>query len=155
MKITSSIEYATRLMAGLARCYGQTPTAATQLSESENVPADYVNQILLRLKRAGLVESHRGISGGYNLSRPPDQIRLGQVIRAVEGAIFENVCGKYEIGKKDCRHQGGCGISPVWQRLGVLIEEYFDGITLAELIAPEPATCGKMTALLEKVSGAE
>src|SRR3989338_5009727 len=154
MRITSSVEYAARLMAGLSRLHGQTPVAAEKLSESENVPTGYVNQILLRLKRAGLVESHRGIGGGYNLSRPPQQIRLSQVVRAVEGEIFESVCGRYEAGKKDCHHQGDhCGISPVWQRLGALIEEYFDGITLADLIAVKLESCEKLKMFLDREIG--
>lgn len=151
MKITSSIEYATRLAVTLGRSYGEAALSAEKLSESENVPVDYVNQLLLRLKRAGLVQSHRGSSGGYGLARPPAEITLGQVVRAVEGRIFEDVCGKYEEGKKDCHHQGNCSISPVWARLGALIEEYFDGITLAKLLEGKPGTCGKVAVLLEKV----
>jgi Rrf2 family protein len=141
MKITSSMEYATRLMVSLARTHGQHAVTAEKLSGSENVPTDYVNQLLLRLKRAGLVASHRGIGGGYALSKKPDEISLGQVLRAVEGQIFEDVCEKYASAKKDCRHQAHCGISPVWQKLGRLIENYFDGITLAQLLE-EGAACG-------------
>ncbi|MBI4376213.1 MAG: Rrf2 family transcriptional regulator [Elusimicrobia bacterium] len=141
MRITSSVEYATRLMVALSRAFGQTPLSAETLSETENVPVDYVNQILLRLKRAGLVESHRGIRGGYTLSKRPEQVKLGQVVRAVEGEIFESVCGRYEGGKKDCHHQGRCGISPVWRRLGAMIEEYFDGITLDNLMQEQGMPC--------------
>lgn len=135
MKITSSIEYAARLMVALARCRGQAPMTAERLSESENVPVDYVNQLLLKLRRGELVESHRGASGGYCLSKDPAAITLGQVIRAVDGKIFEGVCEKYSGGNRDCRHQGGCGISPVWSKLETLIEDYFNGITLDKLCA--------------------
>ena len=141
MKITSSMEYATRLMVCLARSHGEAAVSADKLSASENVPVDYVNQLLLRLKRAGLVASHRGIGGGYALGKKPEDIRLGEVLRAVEGQIFEDVCEKYASAKKDCRHQAHCGISPVWQKLGRLIEDYFDGITLASLLG-EGAACG-------------
>lgn len=153
MKITSSIEYATRLMVQLARAHGEQPMTAEKLSRSENVPSDYVNQLLLRLKRAGLVESRRGSGGGYALSRPPEDVKLGDVLRAVEGPIFENVCEKYASEAADCRHQGSCGISPVWQKLGTLIEDYFDGITLASLLEPAPG-CGRINAMLDKAHGA-
>lgn len=136
MKITSSIEYAARLMVALARCHGQAPLSAEKLSESENVPVDYVNQILLKLRRGGLVESHRGAAGGYCLSKEPSAINLGEVIRAVDGKIFENVCDKYNTGSRDCHHQGACGISPVWSKLETLIEGYFSDITLDKLLAP-------------------
>lgn len=152
MRITSSIEYATRLMVQLGRSHGQKPLAAAQLSQLENVPLDYVNQLLLRLRRGGLLVSRRGTSGGYVLSRPPAQIKLGDVMRAVEGEIFEDVCGKYTGGEKDCHHQSKCGISPVWQRLGALIEQFLDGVTLEQLVK-ETGACGKMAVMMDKISG--
>ena len=147
MKITSSMEYATRLMVSLARSYGQQAVTADRLSFSEAVPVDYVNQLLLRLKRAGLVSSHRGSGGGYALSRAPGNVSLGQVLRAVEGKIFEDVCEKYASAQKDCHHQAHCGISPVWRKLGKMIEDYFDGITLSQL-TEEKAACGRVEAML-------
>ena len=151
MKITSSMEYATRLMVTLAHSFGQAAMSAEKLSDSENVPADYVNQLLMRLRRAGVVASQRGTGGGYALSRPPDQIKLGEILRAVEGQVFEDVCGKYTDGTKDCHHQGSCSISPVWQKLGALIEQYFDSITLAQLLDEKPGTCGKVEAMFGRI----
>jgi Rrf2 family protein len=153
MKITSSIEYATRLMATLARAYGQAPLPAERLAETDNVPADYVSQILVKLRRAGLVNSHRGSSGGYALSRPPAEITLGQVVRAVDGDVFEDVCEKYDGGSKDCHHQGGCTISPVWQKLGTLVTGYFESVTLAAILNQDPAKCGVAPEWLEKLAG--
>ena len=151
MRITSSTEYATRLMVRLAREHGHSALSAEKLSSAEAVPAHYVNQLLLRLKRAGLVESQRGSGGGYMLSREPSQIKLGEVLRAVEGAIFEDVCGRFNTGEKDCHHQDNCGISPVWQKLGALIERYFDGITLQEIATEQPGSCGKVAAMFSQV----
>ena len=147
MRITSSIEYATRLMVTLAREHGRGAMTADRLAAADNIPADYVAQLLVKLRRAGLVEGRRGATGGYTLSRPPADVTLGQVARAVEGRIFEDVCGKYEKGDKDCRQQSGCGISPVWKRLGALITEFFDGITLAALLEEKPGACGTVLAL--------
>jgi Rrf2 family protein len=152
MKITSSIEYATRLMTTLARAYGQAPLPAERLAESDNVPSDYVSQILVKLRRGGLVVSQRGSTGGYALSRPPAEITLGQVVRAVDGDVFEDVCEKYEAGEKDCRHQGGCAISPVWQKLGALVTGYFESVTLASILASKPAECGAAPAWMEKIA---
>ena len=154
MRITSSVEYAARLMVTLARSHGRARLSAERLSESENVPVGYANQILLRLKRAGLVESHRGAGGGYSLSRQPSEVSLGQVLRAVEGEIFEGVCRRYESGEKDCRHQESCALSPVWERLGVMIEGYFDSITLAGILE-EQGSCGRTTVLFERMAAAK
>jgi len=151
MRITSSIEYATRLMTTLAREHDKALVSAERLAEVDNVPVDYVSQLLAKLRRAGIVTSHRGSAGGYALSRPPKEVTLGQVVRAVDGAVFEDVCEKYDGGAKDCRHQGGCAISPVWQRLGSLVNGYFDGITLADVLAEKGAACGSEPAWLAKV----
>ena len=141
MKITSSIEYATRLMVTLARHHGESAIPADKLSAEDGVPTDYVNQLLLRLRRAGLVESHRGTGGGYALSRAPKEITLGQVIRAVDGKVFEDVCDKFNSADKDCHHQGQCSISPVWKKLGKLVEDYVDGVTLAAILETQGGGC--------------
>lgn len=152
MRITSSIEYATRLMVTLAAEHGGAPVPAERLAESDNVPGDYVSQILVKLRRAGLVTSHRGSAGGYSLSRKPAEITLAQVVRAVDGAVFEEVCGRYETGTKDCRHQGQCSISPVWTKLGDLVTSYFESVTLAAILEQKAAACGAAPAWLEKLA---
>ena len=138
MRITSSIEYAARLMLPLAREHGKAPVSAESLSESDGIPSDYVSQILVKLRRAGIIQSRRGSSGGYSLSRPPAQITLGQVVRAVDRDVFEDVCGKYDAGAKDCRHQERCSLSPVWVRLGGVINDYLESVTLAALLQEKP-----------------
>lgn len=142
MRITSSVEYATRLMTALAREHGGAPASAEKLAASDNIPVDYVSQLLVKLRRAGLIESRRGSTGGYVLSKPPSDITLGDVVRAVDGEVFEDVCGKYQKGTKDCRHQGDCSISPVWKKLGVLVTQYFEGVTLGDILEEKPGRCG-------------
>lgn len=152
MRITSSIEYATRLMVTLASEYGGAPIPAERLAEADNVPGDYVSQLLVKLRRAGLVVSHRGSAGGYALSRKPAEISLAEVVRAVDGVVFEEVCGKYEAGTKDCRHQSGCGISPVWTRLASLVTRYFESVTLASILEQKSGGCGAAPEWLEKLA---
>jgi len=152
MRITSSIEYATRLMVTLASAHGGAPVPAERLAEADNVPGDYVSQILVKLRRAGLVTSHRGSAGGYSLSREPSEITLAQVVRAVDGAVFEEVCGRYDAGTKDCRHQGQCSISPVWTKLGDLVTGYFESVTLAAILEQKAGACGAAPEWLEKLA---
>jgi Rrf2 family protein len=153
MRITSSVEYATRLMVALAREHGKAPVPAERLAEQDNVPSDFVSQLLVKLRRAELVVSQRGSAGGYSLSRRPSEITLGQVVRAVDGAVFEDVCERYEQGARDCRHQDGCTISPVWRRLGELVTGYFDGVTLAAILDQKAVACGASTAFERAISG--
>lgn len=152
MRITSSIEYATRLMVTLAAEHGKAPLPAERLAEIDNVPADYVSQILVKLRRAGLVTSHRGSAGGYSLSRPPREVTIGQVVRAVDGSVFEEVCERYDAGSKDCRHQGQCAISPVWTKLGEIVTTYFESVTLAAILEQKAGGCGAVPAWLEKLA---
>ena len=154
MKITSSIEYATRLMVTLARADGRATMAAERLAEADGIPSVYVAQLLVKLRRAGLIESRRGVAGGYALARRPGEITLAQIVRAVDGVVFEDVCGKYDSdGDKDCHHQGACAISPVWARLGALINEYFESVTLASILEGKAAECGSSAAWVEKLAG--
>jgi DNA-binding IscR family transcriptional regulator len=75
---------------------------------------------------------------------------LAQVVNAVDGDVFEDVCEKYERGTKNCHHQDGCSISPVWGRLGALVNQYFEGVTLAAILAQKPVNCGAEPAWLKK-----
>ena len=84
LKISSSVEYASRIMVHLASMDGKVPETAEKLAVSENIPRDYVDQILMRLRRSGLVVSRRGAHGGYLLARDASRISIGSVIRAVD-----------------------------------------------------------------------
>ncbi|MBI4052359.1 MAG: Rrf2 family transcriptional regulator [Elusimicrobia bacterium] len=139
MRITSSSEYGTRIMVQLGRSYPKAVHSAEALSEMENIPRDYVDQILMRLRRAGLIQSFRGASGGYALARSADKISMGDIFRSVEGEIFEDTCQKYSKGELKCRHQDGCNIRPVWMKLAEMVEGYLDTIYLAQLIEEEKA----------------
>jgi len=143
MRISASTEYGARILVQLARSRNGAALNAERLSALENIPRAYVDQILLRLKRAGLVESQRGVQGGHKLAKAPSEITIGMMIRAVEGSIFEDVCGKYSSGDHQCAHTSGCDIKPVWRRLTQLVEDYLDHLTLEQLLT-ESKPCGSL-----------
>src|SRR6266576_3675794 len=89
MRVTTWAEYGLIVSIHLARHAGKGPLAARELSEQERLPHDYVEQILLRLRRAGLVESVRGARGGYMLAREPRAVSVKDVIEASEHVTFE------------------------------------------------------------------
>lgn len=144
MRLSASVEYAARVLVQLGRLRPSESLSAEKLSASENIPRAYVDQIVQRLRRAGLVASHRGAHGGYVLSRPPEAVTLGMLVRAVDGGIFEDVCERYAEGDHQCSHLGGCNIRPVWLRLGRVVEGFLDGVTVRDLLeeAPTPACSG-------------
>lgn len=134
MKISASVEYGARLMVCLAHLREGEALTGEKLSQSENIPRAYVDQILQRLRKAGLVDSQRGAQGGYHLARSPREISLGAMMRAVDGMIFEDTCGKYATGENQCAHVGGCSIRPVWMKLTSLVEDFLDKVTLIDLL---------------------
>jgi len=153
MRISSSVEYGMRVMVHLARHRAKAPLSAEFLSTADNIPKDYVEQILWRLRQAGLVESRRGPAGGYALARAAEEIRVGDIVRAVEAVVFPDICERYTQGAQDCRHQVLCGIRPIWRRLGRLIEDYLDSVRLDQVAAEEESEVAAVLAKLPVESG--
>jgi len=101
MRVTTWAEYGLIVSVNLARRAGQGPVAARELAEQERLPHDYVEQILLRLRRAGLVDSVRGAKGGYHLAREPHVITVKDVIEASEHVTFEVNCDLHPVDPSD------------------------------------------------------
>lgn len=137
MRITTWAEYGLIASVHLAKRYGSRPQSARQLAVSERLPPDYVEQILLRLRRAGLVESARGSRGGYSLSRAPDQISVRDVVAASELGTFEINCESHPVDPERCGPSARCSIRPVWQALQHRIDELLESVSLAELTRDE------------------
>lgn len=99
MKCSVKSDYAARAVLGLARHYTNgAAVRVEQLAREQGLPAKYLVQILLELKAAAIVRSVRGKEGGYLLARPPGEIRLGDVIRSMEGMVFDSPA----LNDKDC-----------------------------------------------------
>jgi Rrf2 family protein len=140
MRVTTWTEYSLIIALHLARRgpHGSEPVAARELSELERLPADYVEQILLRLRRAGLVESVRGARGGYFLAREPHRITVHDVMSASEHQTFEMNCTTHPVDAERCDPSSSCSIRPVWHALQRRVDEFLSGITLADLIKDQP-----------------
>lgn len=137
MRVTTWAEYGLIVSLHLARRKGNGPVAARDMAEREKLPADYVEQILLRLRRAKLVESVRGARGGYLLGRAPEEITVKDVLDASEHGTFEVNCECHRVGDSRCSTETACSIRPVWQLLQRRIDETLAGIRLADLLHPE------------------
>jgi Rrf2 family protein len=136
MRVTTWAEYGMIVSVGLARRVGQGPVAARQIAEQERLPADYVEQILLRLRRAGLVSSVRGVKGGYLLARDAAAITARDVIQACEGATFEVNCDARPVDGR-CTVETPCGIRPLWRLLARRIDDVLESVTVADLLRDE------------------
>ena len=137
MRVTTWAEYGLIVSVHLARRNGQGPVAARELATQEKLPADYVEQILLRLRRAGIVKSVRGARGGYLLAGGPDTISVKDVLDASEHGTFEVNCEHHLVSAERCAYDANCSIRPVWQRLKARIDETLAAIHLADLLGDE------------------
>ena len=138
MRVTTWAEYGLIVSLNLAKRAGQGPVAARELAQQEKLPHDYVEQILLRLRRAGLVESVRGAKGGYHLAREPQAITVQDVMQASEHVTFEVNCDRHQVDPQRCSPDSACSIRPVWRMLERRINDLLRGISLADLVHDEP-----------------
>jgi Rrf2 family protein len=139
VRITTWAEYGLICSLHLARRFGDGPITGRDVATRERLPVDYVEQILLRLRRAGLVNSTRGARGGYVLARPPADVTVREVIAASEHATFDLHCVSHPVGEERCAESQNCSIRPVWQMLQRKIDDVLDSVVLADLLVDEPA----------------
>jgi Rrf2 family iron-sulfur cluster assembly transcriptional regulator len=134
MKVSTRGDYASRALLSLALHAGGAPTSVRDIAERTGLPQPYLEQILLALKGAGLVRSKRGVGGGYVLARPPDEIKLADIVSAVDGPI---VVGDFGEPHKNgaCDHEGQCVLLAVWASVGQHMRHHLDGFTLADIAA--------------------
>src|SRR2546426_2630978 len=137
MRVTTWAEYGLIVSVHLAKRAGQGPVAARELSEQERLPHDYVEQILLRLRRAGLVDSVRGARGGYLLARPPQTVSVKDVIEASEHVTFEVNCDLHPVDDERCDPSTPCSIRPVWRLVQGGIHEVLPTGSPPDLSHPE------------------
>ena len=139
MRVTTWAEYGLIVSLHLAKDGGETPTPARDLAERECLPADYVEQILLKLRRAGLVQSVRGAKGGYFLARDPQTISVKDVMEAAENRTFEVYCDAHRVNLVRCGPEGDRSIRPVWRELQRRVDEMLSSVSLADLMREESA----------------
>jgi Rrf2 family protein len=151
---TTKAEYGVRLMVRLGQLPGDEPVSLKSVAETERLPLAYLERIVALLRRADLVTSTRGAHGGYRLARPASEIRMDEVILALEGAVAPMSCFVDDReGEKDrvlCSHLEdhgtGCGTKLLWTRVQGGVFRALQQTTLAELVgfqapghqAPEP-----------------
>jgi Rrf2 family transcriptional regulator, cysteine metabolism repressor len=130
-------EYGVRMMVELARHHGAGPISLTEMADHEALPRPYLEQLVVSLREAGLVQSTRGAHGGYELTREPSEIRMGEVIRALEGPIAPMVCASEDPAHAGiCERMGFCNVNHLWVTVRTAISTALDSITLADLATP-------------------
>jgi len=138
MRITTWAEYGVICALHLAKRASALPVTGRDIATKERLPADYVEQILLRLRRAGVIKSTRGARGGYMLARPPSEISLRDVIHASELETFDLHCITHPVEEDRCSASHNCSIRPVWMMLQRRIDDVLSGVSIADLLEDEP-----------------
>ncbi len=134
MKVSTRGEYGVRAMVTLAKRYGAGPISIATIAQDSAIPYSYLEQLIAPLKRAGLVESRRGAAGGYQLTKPPADMRIGEIYRAMEGPIAPMDCVSEDISMQTCPLIPNCETRPVWEQVRDSIAATLDSMTLADLI---------------------
>ena len=137
MRITTLAEYGVICALHLAKRSDEGPVTGRDIAASERLPVDYVEQILLRLRRADIVKSTRGAHGGYALARPASEITVRDVIAASELTTFDLHCVSHPVEEARCSASHECSIRPVWLMLQQRIDEVLEGVRLSDLLHQE------------------
>ena len=133
MRVSSKGDYACRALLSLTLHQSTPgPTSVRDIAERTAIPQPYLEQILLSLKGAGLVRSKRGVGGGYVLARPAGEIRISEILSAVDGPISLGDFGEpHQDGA--CDHEGQCVLLALWKSAGEQMRLLMDAFTLQSI----------------------
>lgn len=136
MRLSTKGRYGVRAMVELAGHYGDAPMSIKEIATAQGFSDSYIEQIFSSLKKAGLIVSLRGARGGYRLSRPPEEITVGEILRVLEGPIeFSDCAGG--TSDRPCQMAGGCVTRGLWREISTAVNQIIDHRTLADLINSE------------------
>ena len=121
-------------MVQLGRRYGTGPASLAEIALDEDLPRAYLEQLVTSLRDAGLVTSTRGARGGYELGSHPTQIRMSDVLRALEGPIAPMICASDSAEHDTCDRSSRCTVNVLWVRVRDAITDTLESMTLADLV---------------------
>lgn len=134
MKLSTKGRYGLRIMLDIAIHGKDGWLSVNDISKRQDISFPYVEQLIVKLRKAGLVESIRGPQGGYRLSRPEPEISAGEILRIVEGPIeIVHCAGLEENVKEECGRAGECATQLLWIKISQQMARLLDGISLEEL----------------------
>ena len=131
MKITYKGDYALKALLDLALQYDQGVSTINEVAKRIDAPVKFLEQVLLDLKKGGFVESKRGNVGGYQLSKDPSAITIGQVVRYIDGPIEPIACA--EKGYSNCTDLSCCLFKGMWQKVANATSGIIDNVTFGDL----------------------
>jgi Rrf2 family protein len=138
MKLSTQEEYGLRCVLQMARRGDDASVTLADLARLEGVSQPNVAKIMRILRRAGFVRSTRGQAGGYTLARPAAEIKVGDVLAAMGGRLYDaSFCESHAGAKLSCTHTGDCSIRPVLMQVQIAIDQVLGKLTLGQLLCSE------------------
>ncbi len=135
MRLTTKSRYGTRLILDISVYGKDKPVPLSEISKRQNISMKYLEQITAKLKKAGLINSQRGPTGGQMLAKPPEQITIGQIVRVLEESVVISDCAEQEKQVCGiCNRAGDCLSRWVWAEASRAMFERLDEITIAGLL---------------------
>ena len=131
MKLSTKGRYGIKAMVDIALEYGKSRLSVNQLAEKQGVSVAYLEQLISALRKAGLVDATRGASGGYTLSKSPERISVGEVLRALEGTTAIVDC--VGVDGTECENVCSCSARPLWLKLQRRIDDVLNSTTIKDM----------------------
>ena len=136
--ISTRGRYAIRLMIDLAEQKTTDYIRLKDISERQDISQKYLESITTTLSKSGLIDGAHGKGGGYRLNRAPEEYTIGEILRTTEGTLAPVAC--LGCDAKKCDRESTCRTLPMWENLYHLVNNFFDGITIADLMKPNTDT---------------
>ncbi|SHO53637.1 RrF2 family transcriptional regulator [Anaerocolumna xylanovorans] len=134
MKLSTKGRYGLRAVVDLALNSEDEAVALSSIAERQGISISYLEQLIAKLKKAGIVNSIRGAQGGYVLARKPEEISVGDILRALEGDLNPVDCAEIEGSSNTCVGANSCVTKYVWMRISDSINNTVDTMLLSELL---------------------
>lgn len=137
MRLTAKSEYGLLALIDLACRADRGPISAREISDRQGIPAKYLEQLFVALRKAGLVGAVRGAHGGFSLERPAEDITVLDIVEALEGSLRPTVCNGERAAV--CERGGACAAADVWERATAAVRQVLESTTLASLAHAQEA----------------
>ena len=132
MIVSTKGRYALRVMVHFAQRGGEEYIPLKEIAESEGISQKYLESIMATLSKAGFVDAVHGKGGGYRLNRKPEEYTIGSILKLTEGSLAAVSCTSQ--GAAACSRTECCQAKPMWDKLDKMIDDFFEGITIADLL---------------------
>jgi Rrf2 family transcriptional regulator, cysteine metabolism repressor len=142
-------QYALRAVLELAKHSGEGPTKVSHIARAQAIPVRFLEVILNRLKRSGLIDARRGVYGGYFLTRPPARITVADIMSFMHGPVKPALCAVCEA-KTKCPHGKRCAFSAMWNRVNRAVLQVYTETTIQDLLDNDRQLQGKGRSLRKR-----